>query len=83
MLGNGVRNLGGKMIDHKDIVAGVYWASWGKAKEKAIATVYGNPPFLRVDIWVPSFGRTGLHVDNVNIETKPIEFIEKIEKGWK
>ena len=70
------------MIPHENVEAGYYWATFGKGKEKVMAIVYGQSPFLRIDVWIPSFGKTGMHVDNVNIETKPIEFIEEI-KGLK
>lgn len=70
------------MIDPKDIVEGFYWGRWAKSEDKLLITVYGQSPFLRIDIWEPGFGKTGVHVDNIDITRKPIEFIEEI-KGLK
>lgn len=70
------------MINIEDIKEGLYWAKWIKDGSRLFVTVYGQPPFLRADLWEPGFGMKGLHIENVDITKKPIEFIEEI-KGLK
>lgn len=68
------------MIPYDKVTEGYYWGKLTKTKEKVLVTVYGQSPFFRVDIWQPSFGKRGIHVDNVNLDKDPLEFTEKINK---
>ena len=69
------------MIEYDNIKVGTYWGI--RNKDKVIVAVYGVHPFLRADIWCPSFGKQGTIINNVDVAKSAIEFTDEMSGEWK
>jgi hypothetical protein len=69
------------MIDINEICPGFYIGTFeNKPEDVLICRVYGKKGFYRTDAWIDSMTSSGVIVSNVDMEKKPIVFLERLNQ---
>ena len=68
-------------MDYKHIKSGFYYACEDNGKEpvfNCIAHVKGEYPFLRIDLWQPSFSKDGIWRSDHDVKKYPLIFGDRL-----